>query len=109
GLPRPAGQLLKRAVRDLANIEAGEQQLPLLQEPHAEPIQPVLVLFDITVQLKRLQERMHGALMQLDSCADLRNLQLPRLFIEQVDDSKRSVKGLYNRHIAIDTYSSSIM
>ncbi|SAG18100.1 Uncharacterised protein [Enterobacter cloacae] len=72
-----------------------------LDQLHAEAIFAVLrVLIDIAVKLEGFQQRVEGTLAQPHQFADVGDLKLGGLFVEQVEDLQRTFNRLNNRHNA---------
>ena len=101
GLPGPPGQLRQPAFRLLSNIDGAHDKMAALDQLHAEAIFAVLrVLIDIAVKLECFQQRVEGTLAQPHQFADVSDLKLGGLLVEQVEDLQRTFNRLNNRHNA---------
>lgn len=75
--------------------------MPAFDQLHAEAILTVLrVLIDIAVKLEGFQQRVEGTLAQPHQFADVGDLKLGGLLVEQVEDLQRTFNRLNNRHNA---------
>ena len=101
GLPGPPGQLRQPAFRLLANIDGAHDEMTSLDKLHAEAILTVFrVLIDIAMKLEGFQQRVEGTLAQPHQFADVGDLKLGGLLVEQVEDLQRTFNRLNNRHNA---------
>ena len=101
GLPGTLGQLRQPAFRLLTNIDGAHDKMAALDQLHAEAIFAVLrVLIDIAMKLQGFQQRVKGTLAQPHQFADVGDLKLGGLLVEQVEDLQRTFNRLNNRHNA---------
>ncbi|MOA03857.1 hypothetical protein D3C78_1233840 [compost metagenome] len=92
-------ELLQKRPGDLAQVHGLQQLLPLFQQPKSQSVFPrFLVLLHIAMRLKRLDQRVSRALMQSHTRGDLCNFQFLCCLVEQLQDKKRPLHGLYDRH-----------
>ena len=86
-LPGSPGQLRQPAFRLLPNIHRAHDKMTALDQLHAEAILTILrVLIDIAVKLEGFQQRVEGTLAQPHQFADVGDLKLGGLLVEQVED-----------------------